>query len=49
MIDLCHSVNLVLNLLSVEGVQEKLHVLLTVKGNSGSSTDDGCWVNLFNN
>ena len=34
-IDLSHSVNLVLNLLSVEGVQEELHVLLTVKGNSG--------------
>lgn len=35
MIDLSHSVNLVLNLLFVEWVKEELHVLLTVKGNSG--------------
>lgn len=34
-VDLSHSVDLVLNLLLVEGVQEDLDVLLAVKGNSG--------------
>ena len=49
MVDLSHCVNLVLNLLLVEGIEEELHVLLTVEGNSGGSADDGGWVNLFNN
>lgn len=34
-IDLGHSIELVLNLLFVEGVKEELHVLLSVEGNSG--------------
>ena len=34
-VDLGHSVELVLNLLSVEGVQEDSDVLLSVKGHSG--------------
>lgn len=49
MVDLSHGVNLVFNLLLVEGVEEELHVLLTVEGNSGRLADDGGWVNLFNN
>jgi hypothetical protein len=48
-IDLGHGVDLVLNLLLVEGVQEKLNVLLAVEGNSGGLASDGGWVYLFNN
>lgn len=48
-VDLSHGVELVLNLLSVEGVEEELEVLLAVEGNSGGSASDGGWVYLFNN
>jgi hypothetical protein len=34
-IDLSHSINLVFNLLSVEGVKEDLNMLLAIEGNSG--------------
>ena len=34
-VDLGHGVELALNLLSVEGVEEELHVLLAVKSDSG--------------
>lgn len=47
-VDLGHGVNLVLNLLLVEGVKEELHVLLAVEGNSSASSSDGCGVYLFN-
>jgi len=47
-INLSHSIELVLNLLSVEGVKEESDVLLSVKCNSGWFSSDGCWVNLFN-
>ncbi len=47
-VDLSHSVELVLNLLLVEWVKEDLHVLLAIKGNSGASASDGCGVDLLN-
>lgn len=47
-IDLSHGVELVLNLLLVEGIEEDLNVLLAVKGDSGRSASDGGWVYLFN-
>lgn len=47
-VDLGHGVELVLNLLLVEGVKEDLHVLLAVKGNSGAFASDGCRVDLLN-
>ena len=34
-VDLSHGLKLALNLFSVEGVEEDLHVLLAIKGNSG--------------
>lgn len=47
-VDLSHGVELVLNLLLVEGVEEDLHVLLAVEGNSSASASDGCGVDLLN-
>jgi hypothetical protein len=34
-VDLSHSIKLVLNLLSIEGIDEDSHVFLSVEGNSG--------------
>ena len=34
-VDLSHGLKLALNLFSVEGVKEDLHVLLAIEGNSG--------------
>lgn len=47
-VDLSHSIELVLDLLSVKWVKVELDVLLSVKTNSGGFASDGCWVNLFN-
>ena len=47
-VDLGHGVNLVLNLLLVEGVDEDLSVLLAVESHSGGLASDGSWVHLFN-
>lgn len=47
-IDLSHSFDLVLNLFLVKGVNEDLHVLLSVKGHSGGLAGDSSGVALFN-
>ena len=47
-VDLGHSLDLGLNLFSVKGVKEDLHVLLAIEGNSGSPASDGGGVALFN-
>jgi hypothetical protein len=47
-VDLSHGLDLGLNLFLVEGVQEHLHVLLSVKGHSGRLASDGGGVALFN-
>ena len=47
-VDLGDGLNLRLNLFSVEGVEEDLHVLSTVKGDSGALASDCGWVALFN-
>jgi hypothetical protein len=47
-VDLGHSLELALNLFSVEGVKEDLHVLLAIEGNSGGSASDSGGVALFN-
>ena len=47
-VDLGHCLELVLNLLSVEGVKVELDVLLSVEGDSGGSAGDGSWIALFN-
>ena len=39
-VDLSNSVELGLNLFSVEGIEEDLHVLLAVKGHSGGPAGD---------
>jgi hypothetical protein len=39
-VDLAHGVKLALNLLSVEGVEVDLDVLLSIKGNSGGLAGD---------
>lgn len=48
-VDLGHSVNLALNLLSVEWVKEDLNVLLSVEGYSGGLSSDCSWVALLLN
>lgn len=45
-VDLSNSIELALNLLSVEGVQVDSDVLLAVKGHSGGSASDGSGVHL---
>jgi hypothetical protein len=45
--DVAESVELVLNLLSVEGIKIHLLVLLSVKGDSGVSADDGGGEDLY--
>jgi hypothetical protein len=47
-VDLGDGFNLGLNLFSVEGVEEDLHVLSAVKGDSGALASDRGWVALFN-
>jgi hypothetical protein len=47
-VDLSHGVDLVLNLLFVEGVQEDFDVLLAIEGDSGALASDGSWVSLLN-
>lgn len=47
-IDLSHGVKLVLNLLSVEGIEGDLDVLLAVESHSGAFASDGCRVDLLN-
>ena len=47
-VDLSHSVELGLNLLSVEGVDEDLNVLLAIKGHSGVFASDCGRVDLLN-
>lgn len=41
-IDLSHGVELALNLLSVEGIKEDLHVFLSIKSHSGVLSSDSC-------
>lgn len=47
-VDLSHGVKLVLNLLSVEGVEGDPNVLLSVESHSGAFSSDGCGVDLLN-
>ena len=47
-VDLSHSVDLAFNLFLVQGVDEDLHVLLSVKGHAGRFASDSCGVALFN-
>lgn len=46
-VDLSHGVELVLNLLLVEGVQVELDVLLAIEGNSGGLAGDAGWIALL--
>jgi len=48
-VDLGHGLDLGLNLFLIKGVQEHLHVLLSIKGHSGCLSSDGCRIALFNN
>jgi hypothetical protein len=48
-VDLGHGLDLGLNLFLIKGVQEHLHVLLSIKGYSGCLSSDGCRIALFNN
>jgi hypothetical protein len=47
-VDLGHGVKLVLNLLSVEGIEGDLNVLLAVESHSGALSCNGCRVDLLN-
>lgn len=47
-VDLGDGLNLGLDLFSVEGVEEDLHVLSAVKGHSCALASDCRWVALFN-
>jgi len=44
--DMAHSINLVLNLLSVKRIKIHLDVLLSIQSDSGVSSSNGCWENL---
>ncbi len=48
LVDFSNGVELAFNLVLVEGVQEQLHVLLSVKADAGVLASDGCGVHLNN-
>ena len=48
-VDLCHGLDLGLNLFLVEGVEEDLNVLLAIESNSGWFSSDGGGEDLLNN